>query len=108
MALAMERVEGSEQQDVNMIRYAADFNGLHSILAGDAAQKWPEPVAQRRRDCRLAFFRAEHTMEIGAHVRHAVHSAVPSGLVQYGIGLPTRQSLRDRGKPSASGVVKPS
>src|SRR6266516_3393765 len=88
-----------------MVWHTADFNGLHSILPGDAAQKWPEPVAQRRRDCGLACFRAEHAMEIGAHVRHAVHSAVPSGLMQYGIALPTLKRWAILSSPS--GTQKP-
>src|SRR5437773_896318 len=88
-----------------MVGRAADFNGLHSILSGDAAYKWPKPVPERRRDCRLAFFRAEHAMEIGAHVRHAAHSAVPSGLVQYGIGLPTLKRWAILSSPS--GTQKP-
>ena len=59
---------GQRQQDVNMVWHAADFNGLHSILPGDAAQKWPEPLAQSRRDEGPAFFGAKDAVVVGADV----------------------------------------
>ena|SRR6266516_570519 len=51
--------------------------------------------------CPIAF-RAEHAMEIGAHVRHAAHSAVPSGLTQYGIRLPTLKRWAILSSPSGT------
>src|SRR5258707_11564 len=53
---------------------------FHFVLAGNAAQKWPESLTQKRRNHRPAFFGAENSVEMRAHVRHANHSAVPSGL----------------------------
>src|SRR6266481_6865339 len=63
-----------------MIRHAADLDRRHLILPRDAAQEWPESVAQLRRDERPAFFDAKDAMVVGANVGHANHSAVPSGL----------------------------
>ncbi|MDB6020693.1 MAG: hypothetical protein JWQ04_550 [Pedosphaera sp.] len=51
-----------------MVGHAADLNGLHPVLARDAAQKRPEPFAQRRRDQRPAFLGAEHAMVIRTDV----------------------------------------
>src|ERR1035438_281159 len=70
---------------MDVIFHAADFDGLHFILPGDAAEKRPEPVAQFRLDERAAFLGAEDAMEIGADVGHGNHSAVPAGLWQHRI-----------------------
>ena len=53
-----------------MVIDTADFNGFHSVLAGNAAEKRPKPFAQRGCDLRAAFFRAEDAMKIGADVGH--------------------------------------
>ena len=47
-----------------MVFHAADLNGLHFVLPGDAAEERPEPFAQFRRDERTAFLGAENTMKI--------------------------------------------
>src|SRR5436309_605713 len=54
---------GQGQQNMNVVGHAPNFNGLHLILPGDAAQKGPEPLAQLRRDWGAAFFGAEDAME---------------------------------------------
>src|SRR5437016_13397606 len=54
------------------------LNRLRANLPGATAQKSPEPVVQRRRDCWLAYVRAEHAMEMRRDARHAPHSVVPS------------------------------
>ena len=64
-----------------MVCHATNFQGRHFILAGDAAEKWPEPPAEVRRDEWSPFFGAENAMEIGADVGHAGVSAAPAGLV---------------------------
>src|ERR1051326_2075862 len=69
---------------MNVVRDPANFDGLHFVLPGNAAHNRPEPVAQSRGDERAALLGAKHTMEIGTHVRHALHSAV-RGLVPCGI-----------------------
>jgi len=69
---------------VDVVLHPADFNGLHFILPGDATEKRPEPFAEFKRDERVAFLGAEYAMEIGTNVGHGIHSAVPTGLLQYG------------------------
>ena len=68
------------QKHMNMVWHAADLNSRHLILSRNAAQEWPEPVAQLRRDERSAFFGAEDTMVVRTDVGHVEYSAVPSGL----------------------------
>jgi hypothetical protein len=70
---------------VDVVFHAADFDGLHFVLPGDAAKKRPEPVTQFRRDEPPPFFGAENTMNIGTDVGHGIHSAVPSELMQFRI-----------------------
>src|SRR5258706_16132266 len=65
---------------MDMVFHAAHFKCFHFVLAGNTAQKWPESLTQKRRNHRPGFFGAENSVEIRAHVRHANHSAVPSGL----------------------------
>src|SRR2546421_10923009 len=87
---------------MNVVSHAPDLDRLHLILPGDAAHEGPEPFTQFGRDDRLALFGAEDAMDMGADVRHAAHSAVPSGLMQFQISVPNvetlgyyRPSLRD-------------
>ena len=49
---------------MNVIFNPADFDGLHFVLPGDAAEKWPEPLAKFWSDERTAFLGAENAMEI--------------------------------------------
>lgn len=70
------------KQNVDVVLHTADFDGLHFVLACDAAQKWPQPVAQFRRDERATFLGAEDAMKIGTDVGYGIHSAVPSELMQ--------------------------
>ena len=65
---------------MDVVRHAADLDGLHSVLPGDAAQEQPESFLESRGSQGLAIFDAEDAMKIRADVRHAAHSAVPSGL----------------------------
>src|SRR6266536_2595054 len=91
---------------MDVVFHAADFDGLHLVLPCDATQERPQSFAQCRRDQAATLFGAENVMEIGTNVRHANHSAVPSGLVQCGKhpGVETtlkrrailRESLRDK------------
>ena len=62
-----------------MIGHAADLDGRHVILPGDAAQKRPEPLAQCGVDEGTPFFGAENTMLIGTDVRHGVIQPSPPG-----------------------------
>ena len=73
---------GQGEQNMNMVLDAANFNGLHFMLAGDAAKEGPKSFAQGRGDHGTAFLGAEHAMIIGGDVGHAGYSAVPSGLGQ--------------------------
>jgi hypothetical protein len=70
---------------VDVVLHPTDFDGLHFVLPGDAAQKRPEPVAQFRSDELPSFLGAENTMKIGADGGHGIHSAVPSELMQFRI-----------------------
>ena len=90
-----------------MVGHAADFNGLHFILPGDAAEEWPEPFTQLRRDEWAAFLGAEDAMEIGTDVGHGVYSAVPAGLWQFQTlpGVETPGYYRD--VPLGQGTRKP-
>ena len=65
-----------------MIFHAANLNGLHLVLPGNATEKRPEAVAQFRRNERAAFLGAEDAVEIGTDVGHGGDSAVPAGLWQ--------------------------
>ena len=69
------------KQNVDVVFHAADFDGLHFVLPGDAAEERPEPFAQFRRDEPPPFLGAENTMKIGTDVGHEIHSAVPAGLM---------------------------
>ena len=79
-----------------MVFHAADFDGLHFILPGDAAEERPEPFAQFRCNEPLSFLGAEDAMKIGTDVGHASHSAVPSELLQFRIfpGVETQRNLQ--------------
>jgi hypothetical protein len=55
-----------------MISHAADLDGFHFVLPGDAAQKRPESVSERRGDEGPTLFGAENTMMVGTDVGHAV------------------------------------
>src|SRR6516225_5823690 len=79
---------GQRKQNVDMILYTANFEGLHFVLPGNTSEKWPEPFAQFRFDRGMPFFGAEDTMEIGADVGHKIHSAVPAELMQCRILYP--------------------
>lgn len=63
---------GQRKQDVNVILNASDFDGNHFVLTRNAAEKWPQPLAEFGRDERTAFLGAEHAMEIGTDVGHTV------------------------------------
>lgn len=69
------------KQYVDVVLHPTDFDGLHFVLPGDAAQKRPEPVAQFRSDEPPSFLGAENAMKIGTDVGLGTHSAVPAGLV---------------------------
>ena len=56
---------------MNVIGHTADFNRLHFVLPRNATEEGPKPFRKFWRNKRSAFFGAEHTMEIGADVRHA-------------------------------------
>ena len=66
---------------MNVVGRAADFDGLHSILPGDAAQERPEPLTEWRLDQRPALFGAEDAMDEIAYVRvgHEAPSLRDSG-----------------------------
>jgi hypothetical protein len=49
---------------MDVVFYAADFNGLHFVLPCDAAQKRPKSLPERRGDQRLALFGAEDAVVI--------------------------------------------
>lgn len=78
---------------MHVIGHTTDLNGLRLVLACDAAQEWPEPVTQLRRDEGPAVFGAEHAMVVGADVGHAKNSAVPSGLWQHRTRFPNVETL---------------
>src|SRR5438128_196315 len=78
---------------MNVVSHAPDLDRLHLILPGDAAHEGPKPFAQFGRDHRPALFGAEDAMDLGADVRHATHSAVPSGLMQFQISVPNVETL---------------
>ena len=80
-------------EDVDVVRHAADFDGLHPVLPGDAAEIRPESFLESRRDQGPALLRAEDAMIIGADVRHAPHSAVPAGLMQRRMRVPNVETL---------------
>ena len=86
---------------MNVIFDTADFDGFHFVLARDAAEERPEPIAQCRCDKGATFFRAKDAVVVGTDIGHAGYSAVPSGLVQFqtvpGVETPgyCRLSLRD-------------
>ena len=56
---------------MDVVFYAANFEGLHAVLSRDAAQERPEPLPERRREQRSALFGAEYAMVIRTHVGHA-------------------------------------
>ncbi len=60
------RRQGNE--DVTMVEGPAHFEGVHPVLAGDAAQVREEPFAQGGLDKRPTLFGAESAMEIGADI----------------------------------------
>jgi hypothetical protein len=53
---------------MDVIERAANLDGFHPVLPGDAAQEGPEPCAQWGRDQGAAFFGAENAMKPGADV----------------------------------------
>src|SRR6266496_6370942 len=71
-----------------MVRHTTNLEGLHFVLASDAAQKRPKSFAQVRWNQGTTLFGAEYTMVVGAYVGHEAYSAVPSGLMQHLIGVP--------------------
>jgi len=72
-----------------MIFDSTDFDGLHSVLAGDAAHERPQSLTQDWRDEFAPFLCAENQMNRIAHVRHA--------------GI--QPSLRDSINPNSSPAV---
>ena len=62
-----------------MVFRTADFDGIHFVDAGDAAQEWPEAFAEFGSDLGAAIFRAEDAVEIGADVGHAGEFSRPFG-----------------------------
>ena len=56
---------------MDVVYYAANFDGLQPVLSRDAAQERPEPLPERRREQRSALFGAEDAMVIRAHIGHA-------------------------------------
>ena len=85
---------------MDVVLHPADFDGLHLVLPGDAAQKRPEPVAQCRGDEPPSLLGAENTMKVRTDIGQGIHSAVPAELMQFRI-FPAlkrgyyRLSLRD-------------
>src|SRR5262245_18137594 len=58
------------KQDMHVVLDASDFQRPHFVLTRNAAQEGPEPLAQRGRNQRAAFFGADNAVEIGADVGH--------------------------------------
>jgi hypothetical protein len=76
---------------VDVIGHAANFDGRHLVLTGDATQKRPESILQWRRDERTALLGTEDAMEIGAHIKHA---PIHPSLIQF-----PQLFIRWRGEP---------
>ena len=53
-----------------MIFDSTDFDGLHFVLAGDAAHERPQSLTQGWGDEFAPFFCAENQMNMITHVRH--------------------------------------
>jgi len=55
---------GNRNENVNVVCHSANFERLHSVLARDAAEKRPEPLANRFDEPGLTVFRAEDEVVI--------------------------------------------
>ena len=63
---------------MHMVSLAADGEGFHAVLAGDAAKIWPKPVANVGGKERTAFLGGEHAM-YQAEIERVHGSVVPNG-----------------------------
>jgi hypothetical protein len=68
------------KQQVRMIFDAANLESPHFVLVGDSTHERPKLLSELGSDKRATFFRAKHTMKIGAHIGHRPIQPRPESL----------------------------